>query len=295
MTEEAYIKVHIEIPPDRHPALIAVLSTADYYAFEEHATAVDAYILEKDYSEVTLTQTMDRYFPDVFLVKQTERIVPKDWNAEWEKNFESTLVEDFCELHPPFREPTGTTQHQIVVSPKMAFGTGQHATTWMMVKYCGELDFEGKRVLDMGCGTGVLGILAKRLGAAKVTLIDIDDWCTENAAENAELNGVKGLEIIRGDSAAIPADACYDILLANINRNILVADRDKYIRHLRVGGRLVLSGIYDFDEEKLTNHYLEAGLLLKDRAERKEWVRLGFEKISNSGKEHCLGCAGLPT
>lgn len=288
MTDEAYIKVHIEIPPVKHPALIAVLSDIDYYAFEEHPASIDAYILDKDFSEVKLKQTVDAYFPDVYLNRKVEKILPKDWNAEWEKNFESTFVEDFCEIHPPFREPTGSTRHQIVVNPKMAFGTGQHSTTWLMVRHAADLDFEGKKVLDMGCGTGVLGILAARLGAAEVTLIDIDDWCTENAAENADLNGLEGLKIIRGGSEVIPAEDCYDIILANINRNILMADRDKYIRHLKVGGRIVLSGIYDFDEEKLTNHYLEAGLLLKDRAKRKEWVRLAFEKLSTSGKEHCL-------
>lgn len=288
MTEEAYIKIHVEVSAEQQAAFIALLSEADFYAFEEHDGAVDAYILEKDYSEERLGEILARHFPEAAQGMQKERIEPMDWNAEWERNFESTVVEDLLEIHPPFRSPKAQTRLQILVNPRMAFGTGQHATTWMMARYCFELEMEGKKVLDMGCGTGVLGILAKKLGASSVCLIDFDPWCTENTAENASLNGLEDLEIILGDATAIPENACYDILLANINRNILMADRDKYLQHLKVGGMLVLSGIYDFDEGILTQHFLEAGLKLKGRAERKEWVRLAFEKINTSGNENCL-------
>lgn len=276
--ENVYLKVHLTLGPAQSEAMIAVLSEIGFYAFEEQQDGLDAYIAEADYNEAQLTETAHFYFPELYLRKEVERIVEKDWNEEWEKNFESILIGDFCEVRPPFRESTGKTRYEVVVMPRMAFGTAHHATTWMMVEHCGELDFSGKQVLDMGCGTGVLGILTAQLGAEKVTCIDIDAWSTENTAENARLNGVEGLVILEGGADAIPSDDCYDIILANINRNILLTDRDKYLAHLQAGGEIVLSGIYDFDAEKLTNHYLAAGLELIHRAERQEWIRLAFRK-----------------
>jgi len=168
-------------------------------------------------------------------------------------------------------------QYHVQVAPKMAFGTGHHATTWLMLDQCSRLDFQGKAVLDMGSGTGVLGILAQQLGASSVTLIDIDPWSEENCKENAHLNGVTGLEIILGDVTAIPP-VCYDIILANINRNVLMADRDSYVASLKPGGVIAMSGFYDFDEAKVAAHFTAAGLRPLDRREKDSWVMLAFEK-----------------
>ncbi len=284
MTAESYIQVRIDLPPPQQPVLVAVLSEIGYYAFEELDDHALAFVLPADYNPEELATTLQQFFPEQALQPTVETIAARDWNAEWEKNFESVRVGEFCEIRPPFRESSGTTEHEVLVMPKMAFGTGHHATTWLMVDRLRELEVAGKKVLDMGCGTGVLGILAAKLGAGSVTLIDIDRWSTDNTAENATLNGVKGLEIIEGDATAIPADACYDIILANINRNVLEADRDHFLRHLQRGGELVLSGIYNFDEAKLTQHYLAAGLELVSRAERNEWVRLAFRTLTTPDK-----------
>lgn len=288
--------IQISLPHDPSQAdpllqpeiLIAFLGELPFYAFEEKEDRVLAYIKPQDFREADLQAVLAQAFPGRDMRYERNDITKVDWNAEWEKNFEAVLVNDFCEIRPPFRESAGKSTHDLLVMPKMAFGTGHHATTWLMVAKCEGLDFRGKKVLDMGCGTGVLGILAHKLGAAEVTLIDIDPWSTRNSTENAALNGVEGLQILEGDANAIPADGCYDIILANINRNVLEADRDHFTRHLQRGGELVLSGIYNFDEGKLTEHYLAGGMALVDRAERKEWVRLAFRHSSNSGKEICL-------
>lgn len=276
MVADSYIKLSLDIPQDTYDRMIAVLSGIGFYAFEEGSN-LEAYITEDDFNEVRLNQTIDQYFPEMYFSRQVERILSQDWNAEWEKNFEAVRVRDFCEVRPPFRTPTAGMRHDIVVAPKMAFGTGHHATTWLMIDQCAQLDFEGKRVLDMGCGTGVLGILARKCGAAQVDAVDIDRWSFENAQENASLNAISDLRVVQGDASAIPGD-CYDILLANINRNVLIADRDQYIDRLQAGGTLVLSGIYDFDESQLAAHYKTAGLKLIRRAERDTWVLLAFRK-----------------
>lgn len=282
MVTEAYIQRSLEIPRDQYDLMVTVLSEIGYYAFEETAANLQAFILERDDDEAVFWETVEAYFPGQTIAVETEVIAAKDWNAEWEANFHSVRVGDFCEVHPPHRAAEAGVAYHVMVAPKMAFGTGHHATTWLMLDACSRIDFVGKTVLDMGSGTGVLGILAKMLGAAEVTLIDVDPWSEENCNENARLNGIEGLEIILGDAKAIPA-TCYDIVLANINRNVLMADRDSYVASLKPGGIITISGFYDFDEATLVAHFSAAGLRPVERRERDSWVMLAFEKNISSG------------
>lgn len=282
MSKPGSIKLSIELPEGQHETMMAVLSTVGYYAFEEQENRLDAYISESDFDEKGFREAIDSFFPGMKPKSKTELIPARDWNAQWEKEFQPVRVNDFCLVRPPFKPAEENFAREVIVFPKMAFGTGHHSTTWLMIEQCEHLDFKGKKVLDMGCGTGVLGILALKLGAAEVTAIDIDEWSFENARENAQLNGTEDLVVIQGDASAIPK-ACYEIILANINRNVLLADRDKLLDHLEKGGILVLSGIYDFDEHILTSHYLDEGsdsprLELISRKARNEWVRLVFRK-----------------
>ncbi len=288
MVKESYIHLTLDIPQEKVETMIAILSDIGFYAFEETGNGLDAYILEKDYKEPEFNQALEYYFPDLFIRRSHERIEAKDWNAEWEANFESVQVEDFCEIRPPFREFSGTTRHEVIVNPRMAFGTGHHATTWLMVKQMSRLDFSGATVLDMGCGTGVLAILAHKLGASSATGIDLDPWSYENSPDNARLNGIESIQFLHGDASLLAERPCYDIILANINRNVLLSDRDFYLACLKESGRIVLSGIYNFDEAKLTNHYLAAGLELERREERNEWVSLVFLKTDKKGTEQSL-------
>ena len=288
MVKESYIRINLDIPAEQVEMMIAVLSDIGFYAFEETSDGLDAFILEQDFEEPEFNRTLEQFFPELYIRRTQERIESKDWNAEWEANFQSVLVEDFCEIRPPFRESSGTTQHEVVINPRMAFGTGHHATTWLMVKQCSKLELEGKTVLDMGCGTGVLAILARKLGASDVTAIDVDEWSYENAPTNAALNGIEDIKIQHGDASLLPKQPCYDIILANINRNVLLKDRDFYLACLKESGRIVLSGIYNFDEAKLADHYLAAGLELVGREERNEWVSLVFIKDRQKGTEQSL-------
>jgi ribosomal protein L11 methyltransferase len=270
-----HIKMSLDLPQERHETMMAILSTVGFYAFEEEPGQLHAYIGEADYDEASVRSTISSFFPDLQLNPAVELMPPRDYNAEWEKNFQPVRVKDLCLVRPPFKPAEPGFRYDVIVSPKMAFGTGHHATTWLMIEQLARLQPAGKKVLDMGCGTGVLGILARKMGAAEVCCIDIDEWSYENTRENAGLNDIHDLMVIQGDAAAIPQD-CYEIILANINRNVLLADRDHYLARLSRGGTLVLSGIYDFDEDILTSHYLEAGLTLESRAARNEWVRLTF-------------------
>lgn len=278
--QEEYIQVNLAVARDDYDTAIAVLSEIDYYAFEEDPAVLKAFVLRKDFDDARLEDTLALYFPAQKIAKEIEVIEAKDWNAEWEKNFHSVAVRDFCEVHPPHRAADPNMKYHVMVAPKMAFGTGHHATTWLVIDHCESLDFEGKRVLDMGCGTGVLGLLAKMLGAKEVTCIDFDPWSVENTRENAQLNQIEGIEVLLGDAEVIPS-TCYDILLANINRNVLMADRDRYIAAMAPGGTLVISGFYDFDEAKLLAHFGQAGLRHVARKEKDQWVMLAFEKPSN--------------
>lgn len=275
--QEEYIQVSLSVNRDDYDTVVAVLSELDYYAFEEDPAVLKAFVMANDYNESLLDETLKQYFPGKDIAREVEVIQAKDWNAEWEKNFHSVAVRDFCEVHPPHREADPNIRHHVMVAPKMAFGTGHHATTWLVLDQCESIDFKGKSVLDMGCGTGVLGILAKMLGASEVTCIDFDPWSVENTLENTRLNDIEGIEVLLGDANAIPPK-CYDILLANINRNVLMADRDHYLRALAEGGILVISGFYNFDESKLATHFGQAGLELIARKERDQWVMMAFNK-----------------
>jgi ribosomal protein L11 methyltransferase len=286
MSNQAFLQLNLEIPPGHYDSMIALLSEMGYYAFEETPSVLKAFIMESDYREEYLTEMVDEVFPGMAFHRTLERIEPKDWNAEWEANFHSVSVGDFCEVHPPHRPPNPAVKYHVMVAPKMAFGTGHHATTWLMLQACSHMDFRGKTVLDMGCGTGVLGILAHQLGASTVTLIDVDPWSRENTMENALLNGIvdlerSGLEVILGDASSIPGKR-YQIILANINRNVLMTDRDRMLGALSEGGMIVISGFYDFDEEKVSAHFTGAGLRAVERQSRESWVMLAFEKPSSS-------------
>lgn len=272
---EATIRFHVDLPTEQQEILLALLSETSAHAFEEKRDGLHAYFQESVFDEAAMRAIVQAYYPDARM--HVERIAPKDWNAEWERNFESVRVEDFVEVHPPFRAATPGIAHAIVLMPRMAFGTGHHSTTWLMMAACRHIDFKGKRVLDMGCGTAVLGILASKLGAAAVTAIDIDPWSEENAKENVAANGIANVEVLIGNASVIPA-ICYDIILANINRNVLLADRDVYVSHLVAGGVIVLSGLLAGDETMVDQHYRAAGLKPLARDSRNEWIKLAYNK-----------------
>ena len=199
----------------------------------------------------------------------------KDWNAEWEKSFTPITVAGRCRIRAPFHEYDANYQLDIIIEPKMSFGTGHHATTTLMIQQMFDIDLEGKTVLDMGCGTGVLAIAAKKLGAQNVMAIDIDHWSVENTQENAASNNV-ALTVIEGGEEAISGR--FDVILANINRNILLEQMPTYSTALNAGGTLCLSGFYSADLDIINNLAKQLGLQLAKTVEQNDWVSARFIK-----------------
>ena len=197
-----------------------------------------------------------------------------NWNTEWEKNFEPIMVNDTVSVRAPFHEKTDLP-YEIVIEPKMSFGTGHHETTHLMIQQLLSADLKDKTVLDMGSGTGILAIMAELRGAKSVDAIDIDDWCYENAMENAERNNCKKIRVFKGD-AALLADKNYDVIIANINRNVLINDLPVYYKCLNKGGILLLSGFYREDIPFIKKAATGLGLKESDLLEKNNWISLKF-------------------
>ena len=207
-----------------------------------------------------------------------EEMEDKNWNEEWEKGHQAVLVEyngGSVWVRAPFHPHRNDVSYELIIEPKMSFGTAHHPTTYMMLSYVAELDMQGKRVLDMGCGTAVLGILAKMRGASYVEGVDIDEWAFNNARENAATNNVE-ITLKLGDATTL--QGCFDIIIANINRNILLADMERYAAVLNAGGTLLLSGFYEADEAALVARAKELGMSLKIKKNREGWSALQVVK-----------------
>lgn len=247
-----------------------------YESFVETKDGLQAYVQAAAYDPQWLAAAVQDFpVPLRYTAKEME---DKDWNAEWEKGHEAVLVEyagGRVWVRAPFHPHRTDVDYELIIEPKMSFGTAHHPTTYMMLSYVAELDMAGRRVLDMGCGTAVLAILAKMRGAAYVEGVDIDEWAFNNARENAAANGVE-INLKLGDASTL--GGTFDVIIANINRNILLADMDKYAAVLNPGGTLLLSGFYEADEPALVAKANTLGLTLKGKKNREQWAALQFEK-----------------
>lgn len=256
---------------------IAALAELGFESFEETEAGLKAYIQEPLWDEDAFRAISYLSTPDWEVSWDTEWIEPRNWNAEWEKAYDPIRVRDRCTVRAPFHDPPGGIPFDIVISPKMSFGTGHHQTTYLMLDYLLELDLKDKSVLDVGSGTGVLAILAGMKGAGPVTAIDIDPWAFENCRENTERNGQEGIEVLEGEVSTV-RDRTYEVVLANINKNVLLADLGTYARVLNDSGTLLLSGYYQSDLPELQKAALERGLALEDFRERDDWTAARFRK-----------------
>ncbi len=254
--------------------LIAFLSEEGYDGFEETETDLQAFIPEEEFIEEKLKEILLPFSKQY----EKEIIVPKNWNAEWESNYEPVIVDDFVAVRAHFHQPIATVQHEIVITPKMSFGTGHHATTWQMMKLMQGIDFSKQTVFDFGCGTGVLAILAEKLGATSILAVDYDNWCIENSIENVETNHCKKITVVKGD--APPANQIFDIILANINRHILLGNMQAMANALTNNGYLLMSGFYASENQLLIDAASTHGLQLKQSSERHQWSSLLFQKTS---------------
>ena len=263
--------------PDNREILTALLAEIGYDSFMETPNGLSAYILTNIF-DAAATQAAIEPVEGIFesLKIESKPMPDKDWNAEWEKSFTPITVAGRCRIRAPFHEPDATCPLDIIIEPKMAFGTGHHATTTLMIQQLFDIDLKDKTVLDMGCGTGVLAIAAKKLGAQSVTAIDIDHWSVENAQENAASNGTQ-ITVVEGGVEAISGR--FDVILANINRNILLDQMPVYASALNAGGVLCLSGFYTADLDIISQRAQELGLQPAKTVSQDDWVSAKFTKL----------------
>ena len=270
--EELFLEYRFSINP-LQPAvdiLIAELAELGFDSFLETRDGLLAYVKKELWNPVTLRNVQILANEDFDIDYEVSEIVQENWNEQWEKNFEPINVDNQCVVRAPFHEKQDVA-YDIVITPKMSFGTGHHETTHMMLEMVLALDFKDKSVLDMGCGTGVLAILAAMKGARSVDAIDIDNWSYLNAMENVSGNGCEQIKVFEGD-ADLLTDQRYDIILANINRNILLSDISVYAGHLKKDGVLLLSGFYKEDIALISKECAAHGLSFQENLEKNNWV-----------------------
>ena len=271
-----YIGYHFAVEP-KDPGveiLIAELGETAFESFIETENGVSAYVQKELWNENILDEVQiinSKHFKVDYTFEEIEQV---NWNEEWEKNFEPIEVDNTCYVRAPFHEKRDVA-YDIVIEPKMSFGTGHHETTFMMIQHLLETDISGKSTLDMGCGTAILAILAEMKGAKPVDAIDIDNWCYLNSIENAERNNCKHISVYEGD-AALLKNKKYDVIIANINRNILLNDMQQYVESLNKDGILLLSGFYEEDIPFIDSSCTEKGLRFIKKHQKNNWVALKY-------------------
>ena len=278
-----YIEIKLNIEPaepwkEVFTSLMADAGCDSFMDGDEEGELL-CYIPEKDYQEDVFKDLLETpQFPEVKLSYSVAPMEDKDWNAAWEANYEPVLIDGCCYIRAPFHPENPDVDYEIVIEPKMSFGTAHHATTSQMVSYLLEPKVRGKSVLDMGAGTGVLAILAYMKGAFPVTAIDNDEWAYRNGIENAQQNGCEHLNVLLGD-ASLLGEEHYDIILANINRNILLQDIPQYVQCMNDGALLFLSGFYEEDLPALRYCCAQNGLKYVDHKVKDKWVAAKFQRI----------------
>jgi ribosomal protein L11 methyltransferase len=259
------------INAEQQDMLIAQLAAAGFDGFEESDQTLRAFIVSDHFDQPVLQEIAAQHQLE-FTVHTIEE---QNWNSSWESNFEPVIVDDFTAIRAGFHEQIDGVEHEIVITPKMSFGTGHHATTYMMVQAMREISFKNKTVFDFGTGTGILAILAEKLGATSITAIDNDDWSISNAAENLERNHCKRVQL--GKAEAVPANQVYDIILANINKNVILDHFASLNDQLAHGGILVLSGLLEADEPDIHAKAGQFPLSSIGKKSRNNWICLIFK------------------
>ena len=271
----AFITLAIECDGEKRELLLAELSLFPFSAFEEKEDGLLAACEEEEWTEETEIKGILGRYQVPFIIDRVEKV---NWNEEWEKNYDPVVVGAQCILRATFHPAKPEYPYEIIITPKMSFGTGHHATTWQVLKYQLELDHMGKSVLDVGCGTGALAIMAHKRGAHAIMAVDIDDWCIENSQENFSLNGCEDIELKKGGIEVVAPSDQFDVILANINKNVLLDQISDYQKHMKAGAKLVLSGFYVEDLPDLRAAANENGLEYVHHTEKDRWAMLVLEK-----------------
>jgi ribosomal protein L11 methyltransferase len=275
-----YIELQLTLSPDFADILTAELAELGFESFTETDEGLNAYVPEDDFEADAVAELVARYQAQTAIAYTVTSLEKKNWNAEWEQNYQPIEVVTEAasvRVRASFHEPDNHFTYDLLINPKMSFGTGHHETTHMMMQHQLGLDQAGKTVLDVGSGTGILAILAVKLGATDALAFDIEEWAVENAIENALLNHCPQVRVFGGTIEGVPAGDRFDIVLANINRNVLLAEIPAYVAHLQPGGHLLVSGFYEHDAPDITAKAVESGLALVTQLTRNQWASVLFK------------------
>ncbi|HET9744593.1 MAG TPA: 50S ribosomal protein L11 methyltransferase [Chitinophagaceae bacterium] len=268
-----YIKIKFaDLQPEQKEILIAQLADAGYEGFEETDTGLDAFINKQDFDKSLLREISYKYQTPY----TSEMITATNWNKIWESNFDPVVVEDFVAIRADFHKPIANTKFEIVITPKMSFGTGHHATTYMMIQLMKAIDFTNKSVLDFGTGTGILAILAIKSGAENVCAIDNDEWSIANAAENFNKNDCKKIVLKKAPNAL--SDMNFDIVLANVNKSVILQNLNTWRDQLKMGGSLLLSGLLETEKNQILEKAKQLNLSLERTLVRNSWIAIQLSK-----------------
>lgn len=275
-----YLEFKISCKEEYREILMAELANIGFDSFLETDKGFDAYIPQEDQDENLWKEVITRYQEEAAIYIEAGILAKINWNEAWEKNYDPIAVADKVYVRATFH-PTKFQDYknEIVINPKMSFGTGHHSTTYLMLEWQNEIDHKGKVVMDTGSGTGILAIMAMKLGADRVTAFDIDEWSVENGKENFEINGFHALEMQTGNISSVKTEEAYDLILANINKNVLLDEMEAYAKHLLAGGQLLLSGFYESDIPDISEKAKKHGLTLKGKKVRNQWTSLLLKKL----------------
>lgn len=272
---DSYIEFHFSASEEEQEALIGHLSTFNFDSFWQQEDQLIAYLKKDNYSTEFLSALQEQFGAGTFQVNEMQQ---QNWNAIWESKFDPVVIGDFCYVKAEFHEDHETAKHTIVIRPKMAFGTAHHETTFMMIQMMEDIDCIDKKIVDFGCGTGILSVLASKLSAAKVIAFDHEEPSVENTKEHIQLNGSKNVLVYKGGIDFMAKQSNVDLVLANINRSVLMASKNAIFDSLKPGGLLLMSGVLIEDLGLILSQYFPPQFKLLKKQEKGEWSCLLFEK-----------------
>jgi ribosomal protein L11 methyltransferase len=273
-----YTRLQVSCDQEFSEILMAEIAEAGFETFMEIETGFEAFVEEQKFDVDLVNEIKNKYIGVTKIEYIFDRIEKQNWNDEWEKSYQPINVEDKCLIRAHFHTPDKNYPYEIVITPKMSFGTGHHQTTYLMVKNQMEIDHKNKIVMDAGCGTAILSIMASKLGARKIEAFDIDEWSVINGKENTEVNGCKNINQRQGKISDLTFDDNFDIILANINKNVLLQEIAQYAAYLNQGGLLLLSGFFEDDIKDLLTEAAKYNLKEITRDNKENWAALLLKK-----------------
>lgn len=276
-----YLEVTFTVSPVSETAndiIAALAAELGFESFVESEQGTIGYVPINQYDEQALNEALaDFPMPDTKVTFTTCEMEDKNWNEEWEKHFfEPIVVDSRCVIHSTFHKDYPKADFDIIINPQMAFGTGHHQTTRLIISYLLDIELNGKTVLDMGCGTSILAILASMRGAKALTAIDIDEWCVNNSIDNLALNNISNIKVFQSDASSLASEGPFDVIIANINRNILLADMQYYVARMNQGGEIYFSGFYESDLPMIQAEAERLGLRYISHRVEKDWTAAQF-------------------